>query len=265
MASPGLSILGGAGVGDPRFQLDVGSVFQRTFTIWAGNLVPFCLVGLIVQSPVLLTLVGIEVTGASMPLLQRVLGLVSNILTLILAGGVTYGVFQHLRGEKADFGEILRLGLSRLGTVWGTAILTGLAIALGMCALLIPGLILMTRFWVAVPVAVIEAPGAFAAMGRSGELTEGNRWRVFAVALTLGAAMFVAALFLGLGLALFQGSSEAATLGEGLAEPAWSQALLEILLIPLQALNAVAPAIAYHDLRVGKEGADVEDLLRVFE
>jgi hypothetical protein len=28
---------------------------------------------------------------------------------------------------------------------------------------------------------------------------------------------------------------------------------------------AVASAVGYHDLRVGKEGADVEDLARVFE
>jgi hypothetical protein len=263
MASPGLGILGGTAGADPRFQLDVGSVFQRTFSVWAGNLVPFFLVGLVLQLPVLVALAGIEATGASMPVLQPVLSLVSSILSLSLAGAVTYGVFQHLRGERAGFGEILRLGLSRLVPVLVTGLLTGLAIAAGICALLIPGLILMTRFWVAVPVAVIEEPGAFASMGRSAELTEGNRWRIFAIALTLGVIVFLVQLMLGLVLAVFQGTG--LTSGRAVPEPAWSQALLVVLVIPLQVLNAVAPAIAYHDLRVGKEGADVEDLLRVFE
>jgi hypothetical protein len=262
MASPGLNILGGTAGADPHFQLDVGSVFQRTFSIWAGNLVPFCLAGLIVQSPVLVVLAGIEVTGASMPVLQPLLAVFSGLLALSLAGAVTYGVFQHLRGERAGLGEILRLGFSRLVTVLVTAILSGIAIALGFCALIIPGLILMTRFWVAVPVAVIEEPGAFASMGRSADLTEGNRWRVFAVVLTLGAIVFVVQFALTLTLALVQGTGMPAAAD---AEAAWAQALQVVLLIPVQALNAVAPAVAYHDLRVGKEGADVEDLLRVFE
>jgi hypothetical protein len=260
MASPELSILGGRAGGDPGFRLDVGSLFHRTFTVWVGTLVPFCLVGLIVQSPLLLALGAIEVTGASLPVLDTVLIFVSPILAFCLAGAVTYGVFQHLRGERAGIAEILRLGLSRLVTVFATAMLSGLAIVVGICALVIPGLILMTRFWVAVPVAAIEAPGAAASMRRSEELTEGNRWRIFSVALVLGVIAFVAQRLL---VTLFQGTEPAA--GQAVAGPAWSQALQEALMIPLQVLNSVAPAIAYHDLRVGKEGADVEDLLRVFE
>jgi hypothetical protein len=48
-------------------------------------------------------------------------------------------------------------------------------------------------------------------------------------------------------------------------ELAGAQALLTLLLIPVHCLNAIAPAVAYHDLRLGKEGADVEDLLKAFE
>jgi hypothetical protein len=270
MASPGLSILGGTSGGDPNFRLDVGSVLARTFAVWAGNLIPFFLVGVIVQSPVLLALGAIELSGASMPTLQPLLNLLSKVLTLILTGGVTYGVFQHLRGERASLGDILRLGLSRLGTVWGTAILTGLAIFLGFCALIVPAFILMARFWVSVPVAVIEEPGATAAMGRSAELTEGSRWRVLAVAVLLGVIMIAFMMFcaLALGLLAVAMGSEIATDAVGATraqDPAWAQGLLVLLLIPLQTLNAVAPAIAYHDLRIGKEGADVEELLRVFE
>ena len=248
--------------GDPNFRLDVGSVLGRTFEVWTRNLGPFCVVGLIVESPVLLGLAAIALSGSSMPILQRLLELTSNVLALILTGAVTFGVFRHLEGERAGLGEILHLGFSRLGTVWGTAILTGLATALGFCALIIPGLILMARFWVSVPVAVIEQPGASAAMGRSGELTAGNRWRVFAVAMVLGAVLVASTLAFGLLLGLL--STSIPTTGTGAAQPAWQQGLLELFVLPILALNATGPAIVYHDLRVGKEGADVEELIRVF-
>ena len=270
MASAGVSILGGSSSRNPNYQLDVGSVLQRTFAVWAGNLIPFFLVGLIVQSPVLVALVLIQLSGASMPILQQLLNLLSNLLTLVVAGGITYGVFQALRGQRPGLGEVLRLGLSRLGTVFFTGILTGLALMAGFCLLIVPGFILMARFWVATPVAVIEEPGAVAAMGRSAELTEGSRWRVLAVALLLGVMMVVFVLLFAVALgvlavALGWDMSSGGSVGSRPTDPAWAQALLEVLIIPLQTLNAVAPAVAYHDLRIGKEGADVEDLLSVFE
>jgi hypothetical protein len=269
MSSLGLDLqnenLGGGG--DPAYQLDVGGVLGQTFSVWGRNLVPFCLTGLIVQSPVLLGLMGMGLAGGKMPLAQGALGLVSNILGLILIGAVTFGVFRALSGEGATLGEIVRLGFSRLGTVWGTAILTGLAVGLGICALIIPGLILMARFWVSVPVAVIEEPGATAAMGRSAELTEGNRWKVFAVAVVLGAIQFGFTMACGIVLALLDtpaaGAAPESARAQAMLSP-WLQALQDVLILPIVALNAVGPAVAYYDLRVGKEGADVEDLVKVF-
>src|SRR5689334_3465056 len=54
--------------GDPNFRVDVGSVLARTLSVWGRNLVPFCLVGLVVYSPVLLGLGAIAASGTSMPL-----------------------------------------------------------------------------------------------------------------------------------------------------------------------------------------------------
>lgn len=261
--APGLGQSATQTVGDGMFQLDVGSVLERTFRIWLENLGPFFLVGLVVNSPVLLGLAAIALTGSTMPLAQRLLELLSNILTLILTGAVTFGVFQSLRGRRAEAREILDQGLSRLGTVWLTGLLAGLGTALGICALVVPGLILASRWWVAVPVAVIEAPGAANALSRSSELTAGNRWRTFALLLMLGVITVAATLLLGGALAMIEGAT--VSVGQRELEAPWAQALLQVLILPLSALGAVMPAIVYHDLRVGKEGADIEELLRVFE
>jgi hypothetical protein len=68
--------------------------------------------------------------------------------------------------------------------------------------------------------------------------------------------LVVVAMTFGALIGLFLAGPRRAALGE---------AILTLLLIPLQGLSAVLPAIAYHDLRRGKEGADVAELLRAFD
>jgi hypothetical protein len=41
--------------------------------------------------------------------------------------------------------------------------------------------------------------------------------------------------------------------------------VLTLLMIPFECLQATSAAVGYHDLRVHREGADVEDLVKVFE
>src|SRR5262249_20520829 len=200
-----LGLAADRGAGNPNYRLDVGGVLGRSVTVWGQNLVPFFLVGLCVYSPVLLTLGGLAATDTRMPLLQKLLELVANFLNLILAGAVTYGVFQQLHGRRADLGDVLRTRLARLGTVWGAAFLSGLVTAIGLCMLVVPGLVAITMLWVAVPVAVIESPGASASLERSRELTSGNRWRVFAIALVVGVTVFLAAMVVAVALGAVAG------------------------------------------------------------
>jgi hypothetical protein len=59
------------------------------------------------------------------------------------------------------------------------SILFGIGVAIGLVLLIIPGLILLTIWAVAIPVTVIERPGILRAFGRSRELVKGNGWQVF--------------------------------------------------------------------------------------
>jgi hypothetical protein len=187
--------------------------------------------------------------------------LFSGILGLALSGAVTYGVLQHVRGQAVGTGGIVRAGVRHLFPVWGVSILAGIATLIGLVLLIVPGLILMCRYWVAVPVAVVEDPGASHAIGRSVDLTEGSRWPIFGLLLITGGISIVAGVLSVVVVGL--------TTPEGLAETARSKAYGEVaatvLTLPAAALQAVAAAVGYHDLRVGKEGADVDELVKVFE
>lgn len=251
--------------GDPGYRLEIGSVMRRTFATWAANLVPFTLVGLVAYLPAFALIGFLGSQNAMSPLWERLVDVLTNFMTILLTGAVTYGVFRQLHGERTEVGEILRVGVSSFGAVWVTGILFGLAVLVGICALIIPGIVLMVRFWVAVPVAVIESPGASASLSRSAELTEGNRWRVLGVALLMGVVLILGVIVLGIAAALASGAltSEAAEAPDA-PTPPLLQALILLLMTPIQVLISIAPVIVYHDLRVGKEGVDVEELLKVF-
>src|SRR5262245_12459263 len=255
-------LLASESTGDRDFHLDVGSVLHRTVTIWSRNVLPFSVFGLLVDSPVLLALAALAISGRPRPTLQAVLVLVSFVLTLLLTAGVTYGVFHGLRGRRADVADVLWVGVARIGMVWMTSMLTALGLILGCGAAVIPGLVVLAQWWVAVPVAVIEGRSPTGSISRSVALTEGNRWRIFAIALVVLVVERAAGMVIDAGLAVLSGARGAAG---GAQLQAWAEALRQLAFIPIQALAAVTPSIVYHDLRVGKEGVDVEELLKVFE
>lgn len=255
-----------APAGNPAYRLQVGSVVSRTFSVWLANLVPFSLVGLIAYAPAFAAIGLVTGTGAMTPLTEKGIDILGNFLTILLSGAVTYGVFRHLHGERAGVGDVLRVGVSRFGAVWVTGVLYGLAVLIGIILLVVPGIVLAIRYWLAVPAAVIEDTGATASLDRSKDLTEGNRWRIFRLGLILLFVMLAGMMLVG-AIAFTVGTSFVdAAAAEDVNTPTSGlvQALVFLFMIPVQTLVAVAPVVTYYDLRVGKEGADVTQLLKVF-
>jgi hypothetical protein len=244
----------------PDFRLSVGSVITRTFDVWMGNIASFSIFGFLVNSPVLVALVYVTLSREPHPVLGALATLAQRLLSLVITGGITYGVFEHLRDEHPTVGDVLRNGFSSLGRVWAAGLYVSVLSVMGFCALIVPGLILTTMYWVAVPVAVIESPGASASLKRSQELTEGSRWAILAIILALAFVVFATAITFGVILRFVEGA-----LGKREQLKAWQAVLVQLWAIPLGCFYAVGPAVVYHDLRVGKEGADVGELLKVFE
>ena len=182
--------------------------------------------------------------------------------TLVVTGAVTYGVFQELRGQRATIGETLSVGISRFLPILVVGILYGLAVTLGLCALCIPGFILLCMYYVATPATVVEEAGPFAAFGRSAELTDGNRWSILAIILVLGVLVGGLSFVVAFAAAALSGGLSAVSVENAQAAVQLGTTLLKA---PFAALQAIPPVIVYYDLRIGKEGADVEELVKVFE
>src|SRR5262249_48616043 len=90
-----------------------------------------------------------------------------------------YGAFEVMRGRPMNLAASARIGLRRFLPVLGVAIAVPFLTALASIFLIVPGVIVYTRWFVAMPACVVEGLGSSASMARSGELTKGQRWKVF--------------------------------------------------------------------------------------
>lgn len=246
----------------PKFR--VGSALGRSFKILFRNIVPFGLLAIIFNIP--MQFVSMQLTdpgaigGGNYWFLFALVTLGNLVLGLLLSATLVYGTVLELRGGRAGIVECVSRGLGSLLPVIGVGILLTLIISLGFLIFIIPGIIAFVALWVAVPAAVVERPGVGGSLSRSRELTKGNRWPLFGLILILiilsGVIGAVLGGLIGFGAVFTDGAelSFTVTLVINVVVHAFSGALL-----------AVASAVAYHDLRIAKEGVSAEQIAAVFD
>lgn len=184
-----------------------------------------------------------------------------NIITSIISGlmliiGIV--VFFVLLASVASTAETDRELFQGLGMS-----LVGLLILMVVSALV--SSYLSIKFSVASPAMVLENLGVFAAIGRSWSLTRGNFWRLFAInILTAIITSMVAGIFGGIAGALSAifvvvGSSSPedmlASLNTTYILAMVMSTIAQLLILPF---TSSVNALLYIDLRMRKEGLDVE-------
>jgi len=255
-----------------RVPFTIGGVLGRAFPIWGRNLVRFTILNAIIHSPLLLY-AALALPRPDDPKAWRSFVMVQQIgqglLGLVATAAVIHGVFQQLRGQPVGIGACLRVCIARFLPVLAVSILLGLlvgatfvplGILVGMLApaviILIAGIgvlflssLIYCTFWLAIPVAVVERPGIVASLSRGARLARGAKLRIFVILLV------VFSLQVAVGI-----MANVALLGKPVAT-VWATLLIAIT---VGTLMAVANAVAYHDVRVAKEGVGIEELVSVF-
>jgi len=238
----------------------VGRVIGRAATILSQHFVMFFLVAVVAAMPMVLLVqhnleaLANRTAGPDVSIFIMIgVGIVlAGVLTLLTQAVMLHAAFQAMRLRPVSFGDSLRVGLARALPILGLAIVMGVLLLLGLIALFVPYFILLTMWWVATPACVVERTGPWTSLKRSAELTKGHRWKVFGL-------MFL--LFLINGIA-----SQIVEVVVGLIRIDVVTILGRLTVAALYgAFNAIAVVMAYHDLRVAKEGIDIEQIAAVFD
>lgn len=178
-------------------------------------------------------------------------GLIVNLLS---TAACVKAISDAYLDQPVDLGSSLRFATRRLGALAWMAILMWVLLTLAFIAFVIPGIWLYAAWSVATPALLIEGVRGQRALGRSRALVRGRWWPVAGVlvvaevmtALVSGAitGVLLAIVLTGGGSALY------AVLIVSLAG-----AVAGILTRPFQAAVAT---VLYYDLRVRREGYDVQ-------
>jgi len=175
-------------------------------------------------------------------------GLIANAFAVAATTSLVSAAYL---GHSITPGTALARAAGVAGRVIVVSFLTGIAWMLGAIVLIIPGVILYCGLALSAVALVLEQPlGPLGAMDRSWKLTEGFRWKVFVT-------MFVAVLFL-----LIPTMIVGVVAGIGAFVATWPPFVTAILTGVLQVFAYpflyVVVTVLYYDLRVRKEGYDLE-------
>jgi glycerophosphoryl diester phosphodiesterase family protein len=151
--------------------------------------------------------------------------LLSVIGTSVVQGALVEAVELERERRSGSIPSLLRAAWKRAGALFGVSLLTGIGVGIGLFLLVVPGLILFTRWSLAVPAVMLEGRSPRAAMRRSAELVKGHGWQVFAIFLTVTAGAFGTSFVLERLLAGPLGLWAALTLAATLTTPFAAHAL----------------------------------------
>ncbi len=112
------------------------------------------------------------------------------MILILLVTFAAYGLLEaalvraavlDLEGDRVTVRASVAAVLRRIVPMVGLSLVGMVGIILGTCLFVVPGILMMIRWAVAVPVLVVEGGGVFNALGRSMRLTQGHGRKLFAL------------------------------------------------------------------------------------
>jgi hypothetical protein len=187
---------------------------------------------------------------------------ISAVIAILSAVVFYTAMFYKLAGAAQDraigVGASLGLGLKAAIPLLITGILYSLAVGLGFVLLVIPGIIVMVSLVLYMPAYTMDNQGIIGSLKKSHNLVWGNWWRTLLILSVPTIILLVILGGIGMVFAALIGFS--VTQGEGnflqyqlMLEIA--QYVVNVFLMPLFPALMI---VVYHDLKLRKEGADLD-------
>lgn len=219
-------------------------IIDASFQILRRNYLSFVTATVALVLPVVVLRLVLPVT---MQLLPQIL---SWLLQMASSAAVVLLVSETYLGREADVGAALRTVFTRFGSIFGAALMQGLLVAVGAMLFIVPGLIFFAWTFAMQAIVVVEQVGAGESFVRSRELARGSIGRILGTLLLTYLLFVVVVVSLGGAAGVVIGLAG----GSGIA----TQVIGDVLASLLFPMVAVMTTLLYYDLRIRKEGFDLE-------
>lgn len=240
--------------------LTVGEILDTSFSLYRRHFGALATVALVCTGIPLVLRLFLEASGGFFlnVTLGILYGLTLVVLNLVATAATVFIVSESYLGQPLSAREALRRSTPYLGRILVCSLLMGLAVMLGFILLFVPGVILAVGLALAIPAVVLEPrTSASGALSRSWELTRGARWRIFGLGITLLVLLYVPVVAIG-GLFALVESQSGGVLGGASVGMVAALAVGGIVQMFIYPLFYCVLTVTYYDLRVRKEGFDLE-------
>ena len=230
---------------------DLGDIVSETFKIYRRNFLALIVIvvipevvlytlGYVLMTPVI-DMATMEIT--SLPQFF-VMMLILLLVYALMGGALIHAVSQQSLGRTIGVGRAYRFAWRRLGAMIGAQFLAFLALfVMSITIIGIPFAIYFGVRWAfIVQAALLEGVDARAAFSSSTDLVKGNWWRVFGILLVVGIIVGAIGFILNFTVGLI---------------PYVGSVIAGILPTPIA---IVAATLLYYDLRVRKQGYNLETM-----
>jgi len=244
--------------------LSFGEILDGSFSVYRrifGTLVAIAIVCQGIPS-----VLGIYLETSGGPIYHPVLWLITFILSSLAAifsfGASLWAISEAYLGGQPTVGGAIGYALRKAWRLFLSGVAAYLLIFLASLLLFVPGIIVACGYSVVPQVAVLEDLRASTdALGRSWRLTKGFKWRAFGLIIVSFVIMYVpifAIMIIGAAVIGFESVALEGAAG-GTSNLLFSVIARLVWLAIYPILNCVF-TLFYYDLRVRKEGFDLEHL-----
>jgi hypothetical protein len=182
-----------------RRQRDVGELFRDTLAVFRRHALLFILLSAAVVIPAELIVegIGMEMLTSSYDstpaIAETVIPTIVEFLvvTPIIAAICIYALHQIAGGERPSAGQVFVAGFEAFTPLLAAVALAAAGIALGLLALIVPGIYIAVRWYFVPQSVVIEGARGPQALSRSSLIVTGFWWRTFGLVLLANVAIAI--------------------------------------------------------------------------
>ncbi len=245
--------------------LSTGEILDRTFTLYRRHFLFFVGLAAIPEVPAvavnLASMSRINDPSTAFSVASLIVVYFFSLLAYVFSqGGAVVAVSHLYMGHSITIAESLRRTGKRFVTITAILIMNAVTVGAGLVFLIAPGVFLLCRLLVSVPVALIEGRRAGDSLSRSFRLTEEYGGRAFLILLLYFVLMMGAGTIESLPVAVSFISQGPAALASQ-STLALTQILSFVVSSLVTPILLISISVFYYDLRVRKEAYDLQVMM----